>query len=100
MSFRVRNNAHENRPQQSQRQHPHVAPIFPLIAARSFVRRYLTLNLDTRDLPFSMNTRIRAPRSMNVNAASVNQRERLRQLTLNGSEISLNLPPVKVVPSY
>src|SRR5262249_22207281 len=56
------------------------------------------LNLNTRDLPFSMDTRIRAARSMNVNAAAIDQRERLRQLTLNGPATLLNLPAVKISP--
>src|ERR1041385_4331575 len=45
-----------------------------------------------------MDTCIRAARSINVDTASVDQRQRLRQLTLDGPATLLNLPAVKVGP--
>jgi hypothetical protein len=80
------------------RQHAHVSPNIPIDCGAQFRRRDHPLNFNIRDLPFSMDTRIRAARSMNVDAATVNQRERLRQLALNGPATFLNLPPVKIRP--
>jgi hypothetical protein len=80
------------------RQHAHVFPNVPIDRGAQLRSRDLSLNFNTRDLPFSMDTRIRPPRSMNVDATTINQRERLRQLALNGPAPFLNLPPVKVSP--
>src|SRR5690349_12108334 len=45
-----------------------------------------------------MDTRIRAARSMNVDATAVDQRQRLRQLTLHARSTLLHLPAVKISP--
>src|SRR5262245_31294680 len=45
-----------------------------------------------------MNTGIRSTRSVNVDAVAVDQRQRLRQLTLNSPATLLNLPAVEVSP--
>src|SRR6185503_2217758 len=65
------------------RQHPHVSTGVRIDRSTKFFSRNLALNLNTRYLAFGMNTSIRATRSMNVNAASINQRQRQCQLTLN-----------------
>jgi hypothetical protein len=80
------------------RQHAHVSLNIPIDRGAQLRSRDLSLNFNTRDLPFSMDTRIRPPRSMKVDAATVNQRKRLRQLALNGPASLLNLPPVEVSP--
>jgi hypothetical protein len=54
-------------------QHPDVFADVAIDGGAQLRSRYLALNLNTRDLPFSMNTGIRAARSMNVNAAAIDQ---------------------------
>src|SRR5215217_149675 len=80
------------------RQNPYVPADIAVNRRTQLRRRDLALNLDVRDLPFRVNTSIRSSRSMHVDAAAVDQRECVRQLTLNGPATFLNLPAMEVGP--
>src|SRR6185369_7983305 len=80
------------------RQHAHVPADIPIDRRTQLRARDLALDRNIRDLPFSVDTRIRAARSMNVDAATVNQRERFGQLALNSPAPLLDLPPMEVSP--
>ena len=61
-------------------------------------RRDLALDLNARNLTFGVNTCIRSTRTMNVHAPAVDQRQSVRQLTLNSSEPLLDLPAMELCP--
>jgi hypothetical protein len=65
------------------RQHTHISTDIRINRSAKFLSRDLALNLNTRNLAFGMYSGVGASRSVNVNAASINQRQRLGQLTLN-----------------
>src|ERR1051325_5225679 len=77
-------------------QYPHVLTDITVDCRTKLRRRYLPVDLNARHLAFCMDTGIRPARAMNVDAATIDQRERLSQLALDRPEIALYLPPVKL----
>src|SRR5688500_908395 len=77
-------------------QHANIATYIRIDRSAQLFRQDLAVNLNARNLSLGVNTGISSPRTVNVNTAAIDQRERARQLTLHSSKFVLNLPSVKL----